>query len=192
LHSLLGDGVDTNVRAIFTASAGGVLVSADYSQIEMRVLAHMCGDPAMIDLFNRGSEGDIYETLARIILNKKVISCLYYSNIYYIYYYVCGYQYIECIAYIYTLFINNCCLLGISLSALQDWEDVSSVERERAKVICLGTMYGMGLPAAAAKLQISLHLAQNIVNSFYLKFKRVKQWIQFIKRSLFDCANARI
>lgn len=59
---------------------------------------------------------------------------------------------------------------------------MSSVERERAKVICLGTMYGMGLPAAAGKLQIPLQLAQNILNSFYLKFKNVKRWIQFIKR----------
>lgn len=72
LHSMLKGGVDTNVRAIFTASNGGVLISADYSQIEMRVLAHMCGDLAMITLFNQ-SEGDIYKTLARIILNKKVV-----------------------------------------------------------------------------------------------------------------------
>lgn len=59
---------------------------------------------------------------------------------------------------------------------------MSSVERERAKVICLGTMYGMGLPAAAAKLQIPLQVAKDIVSSFYLKFKNVKLWIQFIKR----------
>jgi DNA polymerase-1 len=71
-HSLLKEvGIDTNVRSLFTASSGGVLVSADYSQIEMRVLAHMCGDKGMTELFNCTS-GDIYETLARIILNKKV------------------------------------------------------------------------------------------------------------------------
>jgi DNA polymerase-1 len=71
-HSIVEeDGVDTNVRAIFTASRGSLLISADYSQIEMRVMAHLCGDAAMIDLFNR-SEGDIYVTLARIIFNKKV------------------------------------------------------------------------------------------------------------------------
>ena len=75
-----GDGggeVDTNVRALFTASRGGVLVGADYSQIEMRVLAHMCGDEAMAGLFQQA--GDIYETLARIILDKKVsLACLAY------------------------------------------------------------------------------------------------------------------
>ena len=59
---------------------------------------------------------------------------------------------------------------------------MSSVERERAKVICLGTIYGMGLPAAASKLNISLQVAHSIVNSFYSKFKNVKMWIQFIKR----------
>lgn len=59
---------------------------------------------------------------------------------------------------------------------------MSKVERERAKVICLGTMYGMGLPAAASKLHISLQVAQSIVNSFYMKFKNVKKWTQFIKK----------
>ena len=79
LHSMVAGAVDTNVRNIFTASTGNVLISADYSQIEMRVLAHMCGDVAMLSLFNR-SEGDIYETLARIILNKKVGDFFYTSR----------------------------------------------------------------------------------------------------------------
>ncbi len=35
------------IRKVFTAKAGHVLVDADYSQIELRVLAHMSGDPRM-------------------------------------------------------------------------------------------------------------------------------------------------
>ncbi len=42
------------MRKMFTAAPGNVLVDADYSQIELRLLAHMSGDPAMIDNFNSG------------------------------------------------------------------------------------------------------------------------------------------
>ena len=42
------------MRKMFTAPAGKALVDADYSQIELRLLAHMSGDQAMIDGFNSG------------------------------------------------------------------------------------------------------------------------------------------
>ena len=42
------------MRKMFVAPAGRVLVDADYSQIELRLLAHMSGDTAMIDGFNSG------------------------------------------------------------------------------------------------------------------------------------------
>ncbi|MBD5117552.1 MAG: DNA polymerase I [Clostridiales bacterium] len=42
------------MRKMFVAPAGRVLVDADYSQIELRLLAHMSGDSAMIDGFHSG------------------------------------------------------------------------------------------------------------------------------------------
>mgnify|MGYP002508263971 CR=1 FL=1 len=42
------------LRKMFAAPAGKVLVDADYSQIELRLLAHMAGDQAMIDGFKSG------------------------------------------------------------------------------------------------------------------------------------------
>ena len=41
------------IRGAFIADRGNVLVSADYSQIEFRVLAHMSGDPALVEAFTR-------------------------------------------------------------------------------------------------------------------------------------------
>ena len=41
---------------MFVAPAGMVLVDADYSQIELRLLAHMAGDQAMIDGFRSGAD----------------------------------------------------------------------------------------------------------------------------------------
>lgn len=44
------------IRRAFVAGEGNILLDADYSQIELRVLAHMSGDEAMCDAFNRGQD----------------------------------------------------------------------------------------------------------------------------------------
>jgi len=44
------------IRRAFIARPGYVLVDADYSQIELRLLAHLSGDEAMCDAFNRGQD----------------------------------------------------------------------------------------------------------------------------------------
>ena len=44
------------IRGAFVARPGWVLVDADYSQIELRVLAHMSGDPTMIHAFRENQD----------------------------------------------------------------------------------------------------------------------------------------
>ncbi len=44
------------VRQAFSAQPGHVLISADYSQVELRVLAHMSGDKILIDAFSQGED----------------------------------------------------------------------------------------------------------------------------------------
>ena len=44
------------IRRAFIADPGHVLISADYSQIELRVLAHMSGDESLIEAFRRGED----------------------------------------------------------------------------------------------------------------------------------------
>ena len=44
------------IRGAFIAKPGHVLVDADYSQIELRVLAHISGDETMIDAFRKGED----------------------------------------------------------------------------------------------------------------------------------------
>jgi len=51
------------IREAFVAEAGHLLLSADYSQIELRVLAHLSKDATLIETFRRGE--DIHERTAR-------------------------------------------------------------------------------------------------------------------------------
>jgi DNA polymerase-1 len=50
------------IRRAFVADNGHVLISADYSQIELRVLAHLSGDESLIAAFQRGD--DIHDQTA--------------------------------------------------------------------------------------------------------------------------------
>lgn len=50
------------IRGAFIADAGHVLISADYSQIELRVLAHLSGDEALAEAFRQGV--DIHDRTA--------------------------------------------------------------------------------------------------------------------------------
>ncbi len=53
------------IRKAFVAEEGCRLLSADYSQIELRLMAHLSGDPALTDVYRRG--GDVHvETAARM------------------------------------------------------------------------------------------------------------------------------
>ena len=56
------------IRRAFIAEPGNVLISADYSQIEFRVLAHLSEDPVLIDAFREGA--DFHERTALRIFGE--------------------------------------------------------------------------------------------------------------------------
>jgi DNA polymerase-1 len=53
------------IRQAFVAEAGNLLLSADYSQIELRILAHLSKDETLIDTFRRGE--DVHDRTSREI-----------------------------------------------------------------------------------------------------------------------------
>jgi DNA polymerase-1 len=57
------------IRRAFVADQGHVLISADYSQIELRVLAHLSGDAALVDAFQRGE--DIHDRTALKVFGSE-------------------------------------------------------------------------------------------------------------------------
>ncbi len=58
------------IRRGFVPGEGSVLVVADYSQIELRLIAHLSGDSAFIEAFRRG--GDIHRETAAIIFGVAI------------------------------------------------------------------------------------------------------------------------
>ncbi len=48
--------IGREIRAAFVPEPGWYLLVADYSQIELRLLAHMSGDPVLVDAFRRGED----------------------------------------------------------------------------------------------------------------------------------------
>lgn len=58
------------IRKAFVAKdENSVLISADYSQIELRIIAHLSGDPAMLEAFNNGE--DIHKSTAAKVFKIK-------------------------------------------------------------------------------------------------------------------------
>lgn len=56
------------IRSAFVAGEGRTIIAADYSQIELRVLAHLSGDRALIESFRAGE--DIHRRTAAEIMGK--------------------------------------------------------------------------------------------------------------------------
>ncbi|XP_013362279.1 PREDICTED: DNA polymerase nu isoform X2 [Chinchilla lanigera] len=50
-------------RALLVSSKGHTFLAADFSQIELRILAHLSGDPELLKLFQESERDDVFSTL---------------------------------------------------------------------------------------------------------------------------------
>ena len=57
------------IRRAFVAEKGNKIISADYSQLELRLLAHITQDPVMLEAFQKGD--DIHARTARLVFGAK-------------------------------------------------------------------------------------------------------------------------
>ena len=113
-------------RAIIASSQDSYLLAGDYSQIELRILAHISGDQALIKAFKE--DKDIHKITASLIFGL-------------------------------------------------DEKDMTSPMRETAKRVNFGIIYGLTSYGLAKDLGISLDKAQQFIDSYFLRYPKVKDYM---------------
>jgi DNA polymerase-1 len=64
--------IGRSIRGAFVPEEGSLLVSADYSQVELRVLAHLSQDPVLLDAFR--NDQDVHERTALEVFGREAMS----------------------------------------------------------------------------------------------------------------------
>jgi DNA polymerase I len=115
------------IRSAFVAEPGHKLVSADYSQVELRILAHVSGEPKLREAFEHGE--DIHRTTAAEVLGK-------------------------------------------------DPATLTKDERNIAKMVNFGIIYGISSFGLSENLEIPRDEAQAYIDAYLARFPHVQDFIQ--------------
>jgi DNA polymerase-1 len=113
------------IRKAFVAAEGHVFLSADYSQIELRIMAHLSGDSSLESAFHEGL--DVHRSTAALMFRVPE-------------------------------------------------EDVTPSQRDRAKTINFGIMYGMGRFGLARRLDISTEEAARFIDRYFETYPGVSEY----------------
>lgn len=120
------------LRRGFIAAPGKILLSADYSQVELRILAHFTEDPMMLDAF--AHDKDIHAQTAAEVFGLKL-------------------------------------------------DQVTKDQRNSAKAINFGLMYGQGAFGLSQTLKIPQNEARDYIKLYFQRFGRVKGYLDSLKES---------
>ncbi len=115
------------IRSAFVAEDGFRLLSADYSQVELRILAHVSGERVLREAFARGE--DIHAATAAEVLGKERAS-------------------------------------------------LTRSERDVAKMVNFGIIYGISAFGLAENLEIPREEAQTYIDTYLARFPQVQQFIE--------------
>ena len=121
------------IRKAFIAQEGAQLISADYSQLELRILSHITGDKNLQKAFEEGL--DIHAMTASEIFNKPL-------------------------------------------------KEISSDLRRKSKAVNFGIAYGQGVYGLSESLSIPRVEAKQIIESYFKKFKKIKDYIEAVKSEI--------
>ncbi len=119
------------IRGAFQPEQSGwSFLSGDYSQIELRILAHLSDDPGLIKAFNNNE--DIHSFTASLVL-------------------------------------------GIPL------DKITKEQRQHAKAVNFGIIYGQQAFGLARELNISISRASEFIEAYFNRYKRVKEFLEECK-----------
>ena len=115
------------IRSAFVTEPGQKLLSADYSQVELRILAHVSGEPKLREAFEAGE--DIHAATAAEVLGKERAA-------------------------------------------------LTKDERNVAKMVNFGIIYGISSFGLSENLEISREDAQAYIDAYLARFPHVQDFIQ--------------
>ena len=124
------------MRDAFQPFPGGVFLAADYSQLELRILAHMSNDTKLKQILN--GKDDVFKRIAGEWLNLPPSS-------------------------------------------------ISGRQRQEAKQLCYGMVYGIGAKALGEQLGITDNEAAQFMETFKSKYPTMKKYISKVVQ---DCRNS--
>lgn len=116
---------------------GTILLSADYSQLELRILAHLSEDAGLCSILSQ-PDGDVFRRIASSWKKKR------------------------------------------------NEGDVTDEERQQAKQICYGLIYGMGCKSLAEQLEVTEEEAQSFMESFHAIYPSIEK---FITNTINECRS---
>ena len=119
------------IRKAFVAKEGHLLLAVDYNQIELRVLAHMSQDEALLLAFHEGQ--DIHRATASAAFDIPI-------------------------------------------------SEVNASQRDLAKRVNFGLMYGMGANSLARESQMSYEEANQFIKRYFERLPRVRCYIEETQR----------
>jgi DNA polymerase I len=122
--------VGMRIRRGFVARPGWLILAADYSQVELRILAHITQDEALLDAFRQGQ--DIHRATAAAVF-------------------------------------------GVPL------EDVTFKQRQFAKNVNFGIIYGMGAYRLARESELTLAEAENYIKGYFERFPGIRDYLESTK-----------
>lgn len=120
-------------RECFIPTPGWIFVSADYSQLELRLLAHFSGDENLLEILNRSLDSDksydVFKTVASKVYKKPV-------------------------------------------------DQITGENRQHAKQICYGIIYGMGNRSLANQLGVDIEQANEFRQEFFNAFPKIQEFTE--------------
>ena len=109
-----------SMRRIFVPFSGGVILTADYSQLELRIICHLANDSRLADVLNT-KEGDVFKIIAGQMTGS-------------------------------------------------DPTEVTDEQRQQAKQVCYGMLYGIGPKALGEQLGVDENEASVFTESFKSRY----------------------
>jgi DNA polymerase-1 len=114
------------IRGCFEAAPGNVLISADYSQVELRVMAFIAGEPVLEEIFVRGE--DVHTATASQVFGRSA-------------------------------------------------EELTPMDRSKAKMINYGIVYGLSDYGLADRLNIARDEAKAFIDAYLERFSKVAEFM---------------